>query len=356
MWLARNAPEKALTSIKEALDLASKVSVQRTLPMMQDYMTVLLRLQKYADLKRECDGVLKVPGVSETGWWVYQKRAEALANAGSRVEALNDYDRALEITGKLRNDDGVAVLIQSINDNIGADEALNRAERKANAGDNHWRVILAYLYLSKSRVEDASRVVEQVMSEVDKLTPGEKAAAYGVAGSLYMLSTQYGKALDVYEKLLALDAEDTVALNNLACLWTEYLEKKDPAKAVSYSSRALEVMQKRTVPDPNVYDTHGWALINAGQVDSGIEFIQTAIDRRPQMMEAHYHLGVGLLRKQLTLEAVRELEKAKKMLDDRKNQGQPTDLTVETKLNEALVKARLQLNGVSAGTGDAVKP
>jgi tetratricopeptide (TPR) repeat protein len=319
-------------------------------------MTVLLRLKKYGELQHECDEVLKVPGVGESGWWIYQKRAEALANEQKRVDALNDYDKALEIAGKLRNDDAVAAIIQSISENIGKAEAIKRAETKANAGDNHWRVILTYLYFSESRFEDASRVIEQVMSELDKLTPKEKEAAYGVAGSVYMLSTNYARALDVYEKLLVLNPEDTVALNNLACLWTEYLDKKDPAKAVTYSTRALEVMQKNTVPDPNVLDTHGWALINANQVDSGIEFIQTAIDRRPQMMEAHYHLGVGLLKKQLAPEAVRELEKAKKMMDDRKNKGQPTDTTVESKLNEALVKARLQLNGVSAGTGDAVKP
>jgi tetratricopeptide (TPR) repeat protein len=164
------------------------------------------------------------------------------------------------------------------------------------------------------------------------------------------------KAQQIYEKLLELNPKDTVALNNMACLWTEYAIKPDPAKAVTYSTRALEIMQENQVPDPNVLDTHGWALISNNQVDQGIDFIQTALDRRPNMMEAHYHLGVGLLKKQLVPEAVRELEKAKKILEDRKNKGQPTDRSVESKLNEALSQARLQLSGPSAGTGDAAKP
>ena len=57
-------------------------------------------------------------------------------------------------------------------------------------------------------------------------------------------------------------------------------------------------------------------------------------------MEARYHLGYAYIQKKLGLEAQSELEKARKLLEDKKNKGQPVDIKFEIHQNDALVKAK----------------
>lgn len=369
MWVARNQPEKALASIREAIAL-TEGQMQRTLPLMEDYLNILARLKKYQELQAECDNLLKYPAITQSSWWIYHMRAIAQANSdGKRADALNDFDKALEIAGRLRNDDAVVMIIQSIADTIGLEPAISRCEREASKGDNHWRVILTYLYFSKKDYKSAQETIEKVLADDANLTPRERETALGVAGSVYMLSADYKKAEQVYQRLLALSDQDktrdpdTVSLNNLACIWTDYMDPPDPAKALSYSQRAMDVMQGRGLPDPNIMDTHGWVLVNNGKIDEGITYIQAAVDKR-NMLEAKYHMGMALLKKNLGPEALQQLDRARRMLDDRKNKGLATDQTMETRLNEGLVKARQLVNGigvpatapVSSGTGDGLKP
>lgn len=359
--IARNQPEKALDAIREAIRL-SQGQPQQTVPLMRDYLNILARLNNYAVLLSECNELLKNPEVAQSAWWVYHMRATAYAKLGNnKPAAMSDFDKALEISGRVRTDDATVLIIQTIADTIGLEEAIARCEREARDGNTHWRVILTYLYFSKKDYVNAEATIEGVLANVAKLTPAEKETAYGVAGSVYMLTGEYIKAESSYSKLLEINPEDTVALNNLACIWAEYLDKPDTTKALVYSHKAMDVMQKRGFPDPNIMDTHGWVLTSNNQMDEGIVYIQAALDRR-QMMEAYYHLGVALLKKNLIPEAQQQLDRAHRMLEDRKNKGQPTDAKLEIRLNESLAKAKQLMNAppatapVSSGTGDVVKP
>ncbi len=360
IWLLRNQPEKALDAIREAIRL-SQGQPQQTLPLMHDYLNILARLNKFRELLAECNDLLKNPELAQSAWWVYHMRAMAYARIGDKKsDAMTDFDKALEISGRLRNDDATAAIIQTIADTIGLEEAIARCEREANNGDTHWRVILSYLYLSKKDYPNAQATIERVLSDTTKLKVPEKETAYGVAGSVYMLTGEYAKAEVAYSKLLEINGEDTVALNNLACIWAEYLDKPDPAKALVFSRKAMEVMQKVGFPDANIMDTHGWVLTINDKVDEGIIYINASLERR-KMMEAYYHLGIAQLKKNLIPEAQQQLERAHKMLVDRKNKGQPTDAKLEARLNESLAKVKQLMNApatapVSSGTGDVVKP
>ena len=187
------------------------------------------------------------------------------------------------------------------------------------------------------------------MAVTEKLTPEERKTALEVAGSVFMLTGDYRKALDVYQQLLVIKPDDTVSLNNLACIYADDLDNTDPAKALTYSSRAMDIMDKRGLPDPNVMDTHGWVLVCNDRMDEGITFLQAAVDRKP-MMEGYYHLGVAMLKKNLGIEAQQQLERARKILEDRKNKGQPTDAKLEERLNQALFKAKQMINAGAPGT------
>jgi hypothetical protein len=91
-------------------------------------------------------------------------------------------------------------------------------------------------------------------------------------------------------------------------------------------------------------------------VDEGISSIQTALDRR-SMMEGYYHLGYAFLQKKLGLEAQAALERAQKMLTDRKDRGQPIDAKLQSSIADALAKAKSMASpAIAPGTRPVVKP
>src|SRR5207302_8670629 len=129
-------------------------------------------------------------------YWVYQMRGVGLAGIdGRRADAITDFDKALAITSTTNNQDGMAIVIQTVADSIGIEEAIARCEREAAKGDNHWLVIKAFLYFTKHDYAKAEAAIEKVLADVNNLkTDTERQTAYGVAGSIYMLTGEYQKA------------------------------------------------------------------------------------------------------------------------------------------------------------------
>lgn len=94
------------------------------------------------------------------------------------------------------------------------------------------------------------------------------------------------KANSYYEKVLLLDPNNVVALNNLAWI---YLEKGSPM-SVTYAKRAYQASQTYAVAD-----TYGWALIKNGNYKSGIAKVKEALTSGGQAVpEINYHLAYGL--------------------------------------------------------------
>ena len=358
-WVSGNQPEKALEAIRQAITLCSG-DANRILPMMQDYLNILIKLKKYRETVAEATSLLQNQELSKNGWWVYNLRGNALTYLeGKRSEALVDFDHALEITAKLRNDDATMLVIQTVSDTIGKEEAIRRCKKEAEkneANSNHWRVILTYLYFAKQDYSSAQKEIETVLNDMGKLSDAEKETTYAFAGSVYMLSNDYKRAQIMYEKLLVASESlhktpDTTALNNLAMLWAELLDKPDVKKALGYSEKAVSIMDSVGLQDPNIQDTHGWMLILNGRTTEGISYVQSALTRKPNITEAHYHLGVAYLAQKLGLEAQAEFEKTRKFLEDRKNKALPYDIKMEVKLNKGMAEAK-QLIESGANTGE----
>jgi tetratricopeptide (TPR) repeat protein len=359
-WQARKNPEKALEAIRMALQL-SRAQPDHTLPLMQDYLNILASAKQYDTLKSECDGLLAKPDMAMDAWWVYRLRGVALAKLNQNEAALNDFDKALEIVGRIRrgpaDDDMLMVIIQTIGETVGRKPAIERCKQRIEKAENgnHWRVLLAYMYFAESDFKNAEATIEQALQNAGTLTRAEQEEAYGVAGSIYMLAGSYEKAADAYTKLLEIKPEDSVSLNNLACVYADYLKTPDPAKALTYSTKALEVAQKVGGPlDPNVMDTHGWVLVCNDRLDEGIDYLRQAInqlDRKP-LMETHYHLGMALLKKKFGPEAQMQLNLAFTQMKERENKGQPVDKLIKDRLTAGLLEAKRLMAGGESATSD----
>lgn len=107
-------------------------------------------------------------------------------------------------------------------------------------------------------------------------------------GTAYRNAKQNAKALKAYEKVLILEPENLVALNNLA--WIYSLEKEP--RALELAERAYKVK-----PDnAGISDTYGWILIQQGNVDKGLPILKQAMRSLSDVPEVQYHYAVALLK------------------------------------------------------------
>lgn len=106
-------------------------------------------------------------------------------------------------------------------------------------------------------------------------------------GNAYQNLKQNENAIDTYEKILMLEADNVAALNNLA--WLYLLENN--SKAFKLAEKAYE----RAPNDVGVNDTYGWALVQQGQVDKGVRLLEKAFSALPEVAEVQYHYAVALI-------------------------------------------------------------
>ena len=122
-----------------------------------------------------------------------------------------------------------------------------------------------------------------------------------VLGTTYQELGQDNKAIEAYEKVLVLEPEDVVALNNLAWL---YSLDKNP-RALGLAERAYRIK-----PDnAGIQDTYGWILVQQGQLDEGRRQLKQAMKKLPGVPEVRYHYAVALLKSGEEKQARQMLEK-----------------------------------------------
>jgi putative PEP-CTERM system TPR-repeat lipoprotein len=104
----------------------------------------------------------------------------------------------------------------------------------------------------------------------------------------YMNQGQDKQAVAQYQAILQRSPDNLIALNNLAWL----LNKQRDPQAVSYAERAYKLQPE----DPAVMDTLGWVLVEQGQTARGLDLLQRALAKAPDVGDIRYHVAVALYR------------------------------------------------------------
>jgi tetratricopeptide (TPR) repeat protein len=108
------------------------------------------------------------------------------------------------------------------------------------------------------------------------------------ADALRVAGNSAGAAAEL-EKVIADQPDNVAALNNLA--WVYYLARD--SRAVATSRRAYQ----RAPKVPEVADTHGWLLVEAGSLKEGIEVLEAANASAGAVQgEIRFHLAAALAR------------------------------------------------------------
>jgi len=144
-------------------------------------------------------------------------------------------------------------------------------------------MLLARIYMDSKQNQKALAELKAVSAKNPK-----NEDALLVTGMIYNDEKNYKAARDAYEKLLLINPKTLPALNNLAYLYSEFLD--DFARAYDLAQRARDLNPS----DPSSSDTLGWILCKRGQYLLAVGLLQGAANQLPEEPEVQFHVGWAL--------------------------------------------------------------
>src|SRR5438874_5349065 len=125
-----------------------------------------------------------------------------------------------------------------------------------------------------------------------------------LAGFIYDAMKDYNKARDSYEKLLTVDPNSALALNNLAFIYAEKLNDLNRAAGLAQKARSI------APTNPSVLDTLGWITYKQGDYKQAADLLRESVAKSPDNPEIQFHFGMAEYMMGRTDEARAALEKA----------------------------------------------
>ena len=229
----------------------------------------------------------------------------AYTEMGDREKAFARYDAALAAVGG--DFSYHALILMEMCDFYGVDEIYQRAKAQlAEQPDNiiRQKTLLFLLWRNKERDEAirlARGIIDQAKDDRDRIFARMALASFLENGK------EFNEAKTQYEEILKIDPSDMIALNNLACLLVDHLDK--PEEALPYAERAAKIGAN----DSNVLDTLGWTLARCKQLGKATTFLLRSLEANSDNAPAHYHLGLVYLMKGEKEDARTRLEDARKL-------------------------------------------
>jgi len=149
-------------------------------------------------------------------------------------------------------------------------------------------LLQAQLYSEAGASGKALEKLDAVMA----LDP-KNVSALMLAAEIYEANKDYPGAAGSYEKLIAIDPKWSPALNNLAWLYSEQLNRLD--RAYELARRAHDLLPY----SPEAADTLGWICYRRGDYPTALGLLQDAVAKiaaapgRKPIPEIWYHLGMA---------------------------------------------------------------
>jgi tetratricopeptide (TPR) repeat protein len=131
---------------------------------------------------------------------------------------------------------------------------------------------------------------------------------------LLALMGQKDKARDVYNQALGVDPDNVLALNNLAYISADADQNLD--QAMSLAERA----KKRMPKSASVSDTLGYVYYRKNLTEQAIRELQSAVDSDPKNAAFRLHLAMALLKRGDKSGAKREAQTALRSADSGEQQ------------------------------------
>jgi len=152
----------------------------------------------------------------------------------------------------------------------------------------------------QGNLEKATELYQRVI----ELEPKAVAAMVRKAGA-EMASGHFEEAAASYQAALGMVPGQPLALNNLAYLYTDVLQR--PGDALALLKR---VDRKVLASSPSIRDTLGWAQLKVGDAAAAVATLAKVVEELPEVGTVRYHYGAALLAAGREPEGRRELDAA----------------------------------------------
>lgn len=143
---------------------------------------------------------------------------------------------------------------------------------------------LAQLDLTQAKWEDARKQLDTILS-----AKKENPQAWLWLGMLEETNGNHKAALAAFRKVIEIDPNNAVALNNVASLLAENENKPD--EALKYAEKAVELSPESA----DFEDTLGWVLYRKGLWDVAIKHLERALSKKSEV-RIQYHLAMAYLK------------------------------------------------------------
>jgi tetratricopeptide (TPR) repeat protein len=192
---------------------------------------------------------------------------------------------------------------------IGADGVIGLLKRRASEDPQNLVVkyILVAMLAEQKQWDAADALSNEVVAAATSTS--DKIITLRQRGSLLYQQGKREAAVAAYEEQLKLAPNDAEAMNNLAYVLAEDLHR--PQEALRYAKRAVELRSR----DANLLDTLGWVYFLAGDLDSAVGTLVSALQYSPSNVAARYHVALVYKRQGKIEQARRELDQAQQIID-----------------------------------------
>jgi tetratricopeptide (TPR) repeat protein len=130
----------------------------------------------------------------------------------------------------------------------------------------------------------------------------------------------YASAIATYKRLLKVNPNAIVALNNYVSVLADYETNKGELEQAYQDAQKLKGTNVA-----QFLDTYGWISFRVGKNDEAIQYLKLAIEKEPLYPVFYYHLGKVYLVQQNKGEARKSFEKALE-LSKNKNQDYVSEI------------------------------
>ncbi|MCF6281040.1 MAG: PEP-CTERM system TPR-repeat protein PrsT [Candidatus Polarisedimenticolaceae bacterium] len=268
--LAMNRPEKAAEAYEKIVEYYPRDA--------RGYLALSKIYSRLGD-KTRAAGVLKKMEASTK-----DKIVVALARIELELQSKNP-DKAIKLAVKLlaKHPKNFAANMLLANGKIATkdiDGAIATLRNAIKFSDRREPIIqLAQLQLRQNSKKNAVAELERWLKRRDN------SDVRFLLASVYQMMGRLGDAGSQYKKLLAIDKGNPLILNNLTLI---YLETD-----IDLAVDTAELAMKRAGDRPEILDTYGWVLVQAGQTERGIDSLRKALGLTDNS-EIRYHLAYAL--------------------------------------------------------------
>ncbi len=142
-------------------------------------------------------------------------------------------------------------------------------------------LLLAQVYIASNREQEAIKKLN-IATEKSKT-----ASSLLLLASIYERTKDYASARDTYETLLLAEANNALALNNLAVIYSEHLQQLD--KALDLAKKARDLAPN----EAHLADTLGWIMFRKGDYYSAARTLIESANKLPNEAEVQFHAGMA---------------------------------------------------------------